>query len=80
MKTAIRQWGNSLALRIPRAFTVETALVEGTTVDLAVRRGTLVITPQRRKKYRVADLVGGIKPANLHREQLTDAPAGKEIW
>jgi len=80
MKTEIQKWGNSLALRIPQAFAAETALAEGSAVDLAVRRGQLVVTPQRRKKYRLADLVKGIKPSQLHSEQFTGAAAGKEIW
>lgn len=80
MKTAIRRWGNSLALRIPQAYTAETALVDGSKVDLIVKRGTLVITPQRKKKYRLTDLVRGIKPAQLHHEQFMDKPTGKEIW
>ncbi len=80
MKTEICRWGNSLALRIPQAFAVETALLEGSAVDLAVQRGRLVITPPRRKKYRLADLVKDIKPAQLHREQFTDNAAGKEFW
>ncbi len=80
MKTAIRQWGNSLALRIPRAFTLETELVEGTTVDMVIKHGALLITPQRRKKYRLNNLVRGIKPTNVHREQFIAEPAGREIW
>ena len=80
MKTEIRRWGNSLALRIPRAFAAETALLEGSAVDLSVRRGRLVVAPERRKKYHLADLLRDLKPAQLPGEQFTDDAVGKEIW
>ena len=80
MKTEIRRWGNSLALRIPQAFAAETSLLEGSVVDLALHRGRLVITPPRRKKYRLADLLRGIKPGRRHGEQFTGDAVGKEFW
>ncbi len=76
---AIQKWGNSLALRIPRAFAKETSLAEGTAIDLAVSRGRLVVTP-RKRKYQLAELLKDIKPSQLHDEQFTDAAVGKEIW
>ena len=79
MRTAVQRWGNSLALRIPRAFAEETRLSAGTAIDLAVNRGRLVVTLMK-KKYRLADLVKDIKPAQLHREQFTDGSIGKEFW
>jgi len=36
MKTAVQRWGNSLAVRIPRAFAQETRLGSATEVDLQV--------------------------------------------
>ncbi len=80
MKTAIRRWGNSLALRIPHAYAVEASLEEGSAINLVIERGRLVATPRKKKKYRLADLLGGMKEAQLHPEQWRDQPAGKEIW
>lgn len=34
MKTKIRKWGNSLALRIPKAFAAETRLKPGSDIEL----------------------------------------------
>ncbi len=36
MKTRIQKWGNSLALRIPKSFALETGLEQDATVDVAL--------------------------------------------
>jgi hypothetical protein len=36
MKTRIQKWGNSLALRIPKSFAVETGLDQDAIVDVAL--------------------------------------------
>ena len=41
----MQRWGNSLAVRIPRAFAQETRLGSGTEVDFQLKSGTLVISP-----------------------------------
>ena len=52
MKTAVQRWGNSLAVRIPRAFAQQTRLGSGTEVDLELKSGTLVISPVRKRRYK----------------------------
>jgi len=39
MQTTIRKWGNSLAVRIPKAFVKEAHVAYGTAVDLSVGNG-----------------------------------------
>src|SRR2546425_12094255 len=48
MRVQVQKWGNSLALRIPKPFAEETAMREGSVVNLAVARGRLVATPVTR--------------------------------
>ena len=50
MRARVQKWGNSLALRIPKAFAEESAVKEGTTVDLSISEGRLVAVPIRRRK------------------------------
>ena len=45
MKTRVQKWGNSLALRIPKAFATEAGLRANDTVELSVVEGVLVIQP-----------------------------------
>jgi antitoxin MazE len=79
MHARVQRWGNSLALRIPSALAEETELHEGTEVDLAVRRGKLVVERATRR-LRLADLLDGITKDNLHAEAWTGGPEGNEVW
>jgi antitoxin component of MazEF toxin-antitoxin module len=45
METAVQRWGNSLALRIPRTYAVETGISEGSEVELTLKSGALVVRP-----------------------------------
>ena len=80
MTTVLQKWGNSLALRIPRAYANEVAMAEGQPVDVRVTRGRLVIAPIARKTYELADLVAGINRKNRHTEADTHQSLGKEVW
>jgi antitoxin component of MazEF toxin-antitoxin module len=63
MKTVIQRWGNSLALRISRAYAAET---RGSDVELTLKSGTLVIRLIARKRHLLPDLLKRIIPANRH--------------
>ena len=79
MRARVQRWGNSLALRIPSALAQETELQEGAEVDLAVRRGKLVVERSRRR-FDLAEMLAGITEKNIHREAWTGEPEGKEVW
>ena len=80
MKTAVQRWGNSLALRIPRAYAAETRIAEGSEVDLTLKSGALVVRPVARKRYLLADLVKRITPTNRHDSISTGGAVGQEAW
>jgi antitoxin MazE len=80
MKTAVQRWGNSLALRIPRAFAEETRIVEGSEVKLTLRSGALVVRPVMRKRHSLAALVKRITPVNRHGAIATGPAVGQEVW
>ena len=80
MQTKIQKWGNSLGLRIPRAFAAEVQVEEGSTVDLSVEDGRLLVRPLRGRKYAVSDLLKKVTRRNLHGEVPTGGPTGREIW
>ncbi|MGD0871902.1 MAG: AbrB/MazE/SpoVT family DNA-binding domain-containing protein [Bryobacteraceae bacterium] len=72
------KWGNSLAVRIPRAVVKEARLAEGDRLSLDLAGdGSIVLRP-RHRKYTLAQLVSGIKPRNRHRETDWGARRGKE--
>jgi antitoxin MazE len=76
--TRIQKWGNSLGLRIPRSFAREARVEQGSTVDLSVKGGRLIIIPIQPGKWRLESLLAGITPGNLHAEQFGDEPVGRE--
>lgn len=80
MLTKIQKWGNSLGLRIPKAFAAEARIEAGSTVDLSVKDGEFVVKPIRRRKYDLRDLLEVINSRNLHCEVETGEPVGREAW
>ena len=80
MITKIQKWGNSLGLRIPKAFAEEAGVEPGSPVDLSVVDGELIVRPVRRRKYRLSSLLRGVTPKNRHREISTGGPRGREVW
>ena len=80
MIATVQKWGNSLGVRIPRTVAQDAEIAEGASVDMRVKDGQLVITPARRPKVRLATLLSGVKPGNLHRDVDTGGPAGREAW
>ncbi len=80
MKTAVQRWGNSLALRIPRTYAVETRIAEGSEVELTMKSGALVVRPIVRRKHSLAALVKRITPGNRHDSISTGHAVGQEIW
>jgi len=79
MKTTVQKWGNSLALRIPSAFAFEMNIKAGTTVDVSVEGGNLVVR-RAAPDYTLSDLLSRITKDNIHGEELRAAPVGKEVW
>lgn len=80
MKVRIQKWGNSLAVRIPRAIANETGLNVDSDVELQTLNGQLVITPITSPEYKLDDLLMLVTDENLHDEIQTGAPVGNEAW
>ena len=79
MRLRISKWGNSLAIRIPKAFLTEATLAEGVEVEMTVQDGKLIIAPVS-NNYALEDLVNGITAENRHTETDWGAPTGLEVW
>ena len=80
MQTKIQKWGNSLAVRIPKAFVNEANVAYGTPVDLSVYDGKIVIDPHTETEYRLEDLLKGVTKRNVHAEVETGKGVGREAW
>ena len=80
MRAKVVKWGNSLSLRIPKSFAEEIRVSEGSTVDLVLEDGQLVIRVVKNPAINLDDLLAGITESNLHGETQTGDPAGGEEW
>ena len=80
MKIQVQKWGNSLAVRIPKSFAIETKIDQGTMVELQLIDGKLVIEPVAEADYALDQLLAGVTPENLHQEIDCGSPEGNEVW
>ena len=79
MITTIQRWGNSLALRIPKAFASQANLEEDTRVDLMIR-GESIVVRVARPEYSLDDLLKQVTPSNRHGESDWGEAVGNETW
>lgn len=79
MKAVIQKWGNSLAIRIPKNISKDTQVEEGTSVDIMVENGKIVLTPKRRE-YSLKEILSKVTDENIHSEVSTGDPVGGEVW
>jgi antitoxin MazE len=80
MKARVQKWGNSLALRIPKAFAHEAGLLADTLVELSLVRGKLVVEPILPQAPTLEELLRGVTDQNLPGEWDTGRSVGKEVW
>jgi antitoxin MazE len=79
MKTRVQKWGNSLAVRIPKAFAAEAGLHANAAVELSLVNGALVVRPVAPAPS-LEELLRGITDDNLPGEWDTGPAVGKEVW
>jgi len=63
---------------VPKRFAEEAGLREKDSVEIEVRKGTLVVRPYLRRVYRLEDLLKHITPRNIHEEVDFSVPVGRE--
>ncbi|MEW6737344.1 MAG: AbrB/MazE/SpoVT family DNA-binding domain-containing protein [Acidobacteriota bacterium] len=80
MQIQIQKWGNSLALRIPKSFAIESNIEQGSMVEVSLEEGKIVITPTSKPKYKLNELLSKVTKKNLHKEVKTGEVQGKEAW
>ena len=70
MSVTLHRWGNSVGLRVPKPLLEQLGLGEGSTVELRVENGRLIIEPERKRRLTMAELLEGITPDD--RPELVD--------
>ena len=79
METRIQEWGDSLALRIPRPFANQIGLEPNSPVKLSLRGAELIIAPVKSPGLKLEDLLAQVTEHNLHDEVDTGPAVGGEV-
>lgn len=78
MDAQIAKWGNSLAVRIPKAVAERARLREGERLEMSVNEDGAVVLRPARPNYRLEDLLAGVTDENLQSETEWGQPVGRE--
>ena len=78
MKVKVQAWGNSLGLRIPKAYAAELGVGSGSEMEVNVEAGTLLARPA--EVIQLEALLAGITADNQHHETDWGVTCGVEAW
>ena len=73
----VGKWGSSLAVRIPKAIAQQWGVSEGSGIEMTSIGDQVVL---RKRAYKLADMLAGVTPENLHPEQDIGESRGREQW
>lgn len=76
----IKQWGNSLGVRLPAAVARAAGLHADQRVRITVEDGRVVIIPQGAKPLSLADRLSLFDPVLHGGEAMAAQPIGRELW
>ena len=80
MRTHVKKWGNSLAVRIPRSFAAEAGLEPDAAVEMTLVDGSLVVRSVSDGNARLAEMLRRVTDDNLHGEVDEGPAVGAEAW
>jgi antitoxin MazE len=79
MRTIVKTWGNSLAVRLPRVIAEEAGITVDSPVEISVLEGSVVLSPIEGRKKRLAKLVSLMTADSLHAPDDFGDPVGREL-
>ena len=80
MRARVSRWGNSLAIRLPKAAVASLKVGEGEPVDLVIEGDTLMIRAKR-PHYMLEELVAAMRPEDAPEilDDVNAPPVGDEL-
>ncbi len=80
--TTIQKWGNSYAVRLPKATINKLNLEAGHSVEIreTAHNGTLSIVPVKLHTHTLAEMLSRITDKNRHAEVDWGDAVGNEVW
>jgi antitoxin MazE len=79
MRVRTQRWGNSLAVRIPKAIPDEAGIREQDEVEMELAAGVIHLR-RRAPEPTLDELLSGVTLENLHGETDFGRPEGREAW
>ncbi len=79
MRTRVQKWGNSLAVRIPKPLAEGAGLLASSEVEVSLEMGEVRLRPVR-PRWKLDQLLAGVKKKNLHSEVDSGPAVGREAW
>jgi len=85
MRTEIKKWGNSAALRLPAATLAKAGLEVNSPVEIEAAEGKLVVSAVDVPQYKLEELLAQCPPRKMvltdeDKRWLESEPVGKELW
>lgn len=81
MQATIQKWGNSQAIRLPKAILDTAQLGENEPVQIIAERDKIIIKKAATTKHRtLAERLEGFDGEYVFKEWDTGAPTGREAW
>jgi antitoxin MazE len=78
------RWGNSLAVRIPKALADALRVSDGRRAEVRIENGALVLRPllkpTRKPRYTIEELLSGMTKENAPQGVDWGPPRGNEAW
>jgi antitoxin MazE len=80
MEVRVSRWGNSLAIRLPKAAVASLLVREGEAVDLSIE-GDRVVLRAPRPRYTLEELVAAMRPEDEPEvlDDVREPPLGNEL-
>jgi antitoxin MazE len=80
MKTQLRKWGNSLAIRVPKPVAAAAELKQGDRLEFHVTGPGAIHIRAEKAKPTLSQLVREITDENRHAEADWGKPTENELW
>ncbi|MDR1065766.1 MAG: AbrB/MazE/SpoVT family DNA-binding domain-containing protein [Oscillospiraceae bacterium] len=81
MQSTIQKWGNSQAVRLPKAILEIACLAESEPVQIVAEPDKIIIKKAFERKHRtLAERLEGFEGEYVFEEWDTGPPVGREVW
>ncbi len=80
MKSTVKRWGNSLAVRLPKDLAQTLELDEGSDITLEIVENGLLVKSSKPQRRDLESLLDGVTRETIHDQTDWGEVVGKEAW